>query len=176
MTKLQELITVKIREAAHQRGLEFNIDVEADGAPRLTVKSYNREIYAAACDFLDYKAFRQALMEIETNSCPYHFEVASFLNALVEQDFLLKGVNDGEGFIEPEGKHLKRLVVMRLTRAICAVDESTLVVIKQGFPQERREIIFVLGNGPGEAVADYTADERLDVLTTAHYFKFNGSL
>lgn len=98
-----------------------------------------------------------------TRTHPYRREITSLLNTVQSHGLELYAVNDGEEIVRVDG-------LREALEAILAVDESTLVVATE----DRRllGLYVVLGNGPGEAVCDYSDHPTIDAAVTEHYDRF----
>lgn len=93
-------------------------------------------------------------------------EVSDLLRSLVKAGFKLVSGNNGENEFKFVNKG-------QFVRELTACDESWLRVES---PEGKRLGLFlVLGNSPGELVADYHCHPLLDKVTTEHYDKWEGS-
>lgn len=78
------------------------------------------------------------------------------IRALRANGWNVDSVNDGEEIILVTNE-------TEAIEAICAVDEATLAVVKDG---QSGYVFFVLGNSPEEVICDYTVNlTELDDLT-----------
>jgi hypothetical protein len=92
-------------------------------------------------------------------------EVNSLLRALEAAGCTLLTANNGEDRINLEDTSRENFV-----SELIACDESQLTVhCPDG---KARTLYLVLGNSPGELVADYVCSDVLDAVTTAHYDKW----
>jgi len=99
---------------------------------------------------------------------PYEKETRSLLKRLQDAGWDLDTVDiDEDEPIQIEGMKTES----RNTAAewILAVDESRLYVSKG---DKRKGILIILGNSPGEIVADYHCDPELDQITMDHFDKW----
>lgn len=92
-------------------------------------------------------------------------EVRSLLKSLTDAGCKLVQSNNGEDVMSFADGTLAEFI-----DHLIACDESHLrVEMPDG---ERRTLFLVLGNSPGELVCDYGVHEVLDVVTDAHYTKW----
>lgn len=91
----------------------------------------------------------------------YYKEIKSLLRTLNKHGFDPVEVDDGEEYILTPTQ-LEAAVV------IANVDEARLYVKKRSTEKEFG-LYIVLGNDPGELVADYHVDNDLDTATDEHY-------
>lgn len=89
-------------------------------------------------------------------------EVTSLLKRMLAAGFTLDLVGDGES---PEVKNptLEQTVAM-----VTGVDEAFIYVTPPK-SKKSRWVYLVLGNSPGELVSDYTCDDEIDAVSSAHY-------
>lgn len=94
-------------------------------------------------------------------------ETRSLLKALTDAGCVLVSGNNGEDSFKFTGD--MKDFIANLT----ACDESALYVTTPTSEGKERWISLVYGNSPGELVSDYTCDETIDAVTTAHYDKWS---
>jgi hypothetical protein len=88
----------------------------------------------------------------------YRPEIKSLLNTLKRHKFSPYLLNDGEELIRGSAITAEE---------ICAVDESHLYV--KDSTDKKFFVRIILGNEPGEAVADYSDYDPLDDVIQEHY-------
>jgi hypothetical protein len=102
--------------------------------------------------------------ETTTHDHPNAAELQYRLEQL-KDGFTIRNVYDGGDIVETLDDPSAALAAM------LAVDESSLrVITPEG---ERRSIYIILGNDPGEAVADYAEDPRIDAIAERVNAHFN---
>jgi hypothetical protein len=116
-----------------------------------------------------YGAAYEKMLKWPEENCRYYKEVRSLLHRLVCSGFKLIMVDDGEEFIKVEGTMAE--TKMEAAAAICNVGEAQLLV--ENPEGEKKWIMLVLGNDPGELVADCHVDPDLDRITEEHYEKWS---
>lgn len=88
----------------------------------------------------------------------YEKEVRSLLKRLTDNKYELEVVDNGEESVKVKSRN-------DAVEHIMSVDISTLIVRKNSL---RLCLCLILGNDPGELVADYSVDPELDKLVELH--------
>ena len=96
-------------------------------------------------------------------------ETRSLINSLIAAGAAIVSGNNGEG----EDFPFTPDDVDGFLKELTACDEASLFV-KTPNSKKSRWMYLVFGNSPGELVCDYTVDPLLDLVTTAHFAKWEG--
>ena len=89
-------------------------------------------------------------------------ETKSLINRLLKNGFIIISGDNGEDEFAYNGKGK----MAEFLDELLACDEAHLYV--QNSEGKNKQLFLVLGNSPGELVADYTVDPLLDKVTTEH--------
>jgi len=100
-------------------------------------------------------------------SHPYESEVHSLIRRLVTAGLIPVKVYDGDEWIDCRPESL----ATDAAEIILSVDDSHLVV--KNLEGQRAELAIILGNCPGEALADWSAPagicDQIKAVSNAHY-------
>jgi len=108
-------------------------------------------------------------------SHPYRAEVLSLLNRLTAAGFRLDSVHDGMERIACDTAHMGKDTIGEALETILSVDSSWLRVTSPLAAGFCLCLFLVLGNGPGELVADWTTGSALlESVLSAHNQQWEG--